>query len=77
MGLITIWLSNLANLELPAQKQISPSNLYLATFHCMEDAESLTLLEFWTQHQEASGKKFGMLLQSSLPIRVTMLIQFC
>ncbi|KIC71505.1 hypothetical protein DB41_AX00040 [Neochlamydia sp. TUME1] len=63
------------NLDLSAQKQISPSNLYTATFCHMDTTERLTLLEFWSQHCEASGKKFSMLFQNKFAIMVTMLTQ--
>ena len=50
-------------------------NLYTATFHHLDTMERLTLLEFWSQHHEASGKKFSMLFQNKFAIMVTMLTQ--
>jgi uncharacterized protein YfbU (UPF0304 family) len=39
-----------ANMELPPKQQITPSNIYSASFQHLKEANKMAVLQFWVAH---------------------------
>jgi hypothetical protein len=45
-------------MELPPKQQITPSNIYSASFQHLKEAEKMAVLQFWVAHC-AGTQKYG------------------